>query len=301
VSDDSLKNLKTKLDLLENKIRDLLKSTEEELKMARAVQSILMPNRLPKFHGLETFAKYISARELSSEFYDLIPSENNRILWILQSWTSNFGLASLVTQTFMNLQSQKILAANSKGEMETVFRELLQTVKQLNDSNTGNVRLMIRRLDMSRLSLESIGFGFPPPLVRSQEKNRWGSFQAESLDHYVKNPEIMHACAFSALDSLPIKKFKHSAQLKPGVRFFLMGASWNPTDSISEFFRDINLELNDGSMDESGSPLPTTDSKLLDDLNYLVLELQRALNKKRLKADICLQAFETDKKLLHLA
>ncbi len=301
MSDENLKNLKVKLDLLEGRLRELLKSTEEELKMARSVQALLMPNRLPKFHGLETFAKYISARELSSEFYDLIPSENNRILWILQSWTSNFGLASLVTQTFMTLQSQKILSAHAKGDIEVVFQELLSTVKNLNQDNTGNLRLMIRRLDMSRLSLESIGFGFPPPVIRSQEKNRWENFHCDSLDHYVKNPAALKHLPFSAIDQLNLKNLKYASQMKPGQRFFLMGASWNPTDSIAEFFREINLELSHESAEESASPIPTPDSELLDDLNYLILEQQRSQKKKSLKADICLQAFQTDKKLLHLA
>jgi hypothetical protein len=301
MSEENLKNLKNKLDLLEGRIRDLLTSTEEELKLARKVQALLMPNRLPKFHGLECFAKYVSARELSSEFYDLIASENHRILWIVQSWTSNFGLATLVTQTFMNLQNQKLLGNNAKGDLYEIFQQMLQTILALSDADQGNLRLMIRRLDMSRLSMESLGFGFPPPLVRHQEKNQWGNFQAEGLEFYLKNPGLLKPVSFSEISKLSMKNRMYVTQFKPGQRFYLVGSSWNPTESVEEFFRGLKLDLADGFQEDSASPVPTKDSTLLDDLNYLVLETQRAQKKRPVQADVCIEAFQTDKKLLHLA
>ncbi len=297
---DALKALKEKLDTLESRIREILVNTNEDLKLAKKIQGLLMPNRLPKFPGLESYAKYISARELSSEFYDLIPTDNHRHLWIVQSWTSNFGLGSLITQSFMTLQGRKLLAHSDQKSVRDVYTELLSTFMELHEGQKGTLRLMLRRLDMNRLKLESVGFGFPPPLLRLQERNLWGPFQIEALEYHAQLQSPLAPKSYAELTAESVPPAEYSLQIRPGSRIFFMGASWNPTANLQEFFRPINSQTAEQD-DNSGSPEATSHSELLDDLNFLVLESQQFAKTNQIKSDICIEAFEVDRKLLHLA
>jgi sigma-B regulation protein RsbU (phosphoserine phosphatase) len=58
--------------------RDQQQRLAEELKMAFEIQASLLPDFLPVIPGFETAAYWCSAREMSGDFYDVIPLNNGR-------------------------------------------------------------------------------------------------------------------------------------------------------------------------------------------------------------------------------
>jgi hypothetical protein len=285
--DNNLKQLQTRLNKLEEEIRLILESTQEDLRIARSLQAQLMPNRLPQITGIEAQARYISAKELSSESYDLIPVHRNRELWIIHSWTSNFGLSGVLLQTLVHMRSKQLVLESQSPEVEVVFDQLTESLCET--QKKGSYRLLVAKLDLNALKLSGVAIGSVPFLKRSYSKGSLGEFSYIEAEPLLKNPKLLErALGTEPLSAL--RAYRFSDQLEAGSRLYLMGREWNGQASLENFAEPLKFK----TLLQS-SPEDT----LLSNLNNLAMRIQDHI--KNQKHDITVLGLELNSRLLHLA
>lgn len=288
-SDVALKQLQERLQRLEKELVSLFESTQEDLRLARALQKQLMPNRLPEMVGLQCHARYISARELSSESYDLIPVHRNRELWIVQSWTSSFGLSSVLLQSLIHTKSAELVQSAQGPSVEKVFDDLTESLTSA--QKKGTYRLMVARLDLNKLILEGVAVGQTPVFVRKFEKGLLGEMSYIEPEPLLKNPSLL-APASSTDPISALRAYRFTRGLEAGSRFFVTGSDWNSEAQLADYAKPLTLKALAGEENED---------KLLSNINHLAMSMEDHLKAKSKKADITVIGFELNSRLLHLA
>jgi hypothetical protein len=287
--DPSWKLLQDRLRKLEADLRQMLESTNDDLHVARVLQAQLMPNRLPEITGLQAQSRYISARDLSAESYDLIPVHRNRELWILHTWTSNFGLSSVLLQTLVHMKSAELVRDAQSPEVEVVFDKITEALCEA--QKKGSYRLMVAKLDLNKLLLTGVSVGQSPILLRKFEKGVLGDFSLIDPENLLKNPKLMDR----ATNQEPISAFRahrFSHQLTAGSRFFVVGREWNADAPLEHFCKPLDLsQLQD----------PASEDSLLSNLNGLAMRMEDHIKTQVRKSDVTVLGFEINAKILHLA
>jgi len=80
--DEIQKRLKERNELLEQTVEKgtlALQQQEEELKRAREIQQMLLPNRLPQLPGAQTSGAWQPAREVGGDYFDVIQLDESRV------------------------------------------------------------------------------------------------------------------------------------------------------------------------------------------------------------------------------
>jgi hypothetical protein len=288
-SDAAMKQLQERLMRLERELKILFESTQEDLQMARALQSQLMPNRLPEMIGLQCQARYISARELSSESYDLIPVHRNRELWIIQSWTSSFGLSSVLLQSLLHAKSTELVSTAQGPSVEKVFDDLTESLSSA--QKKGTYRLMVARLDLNKLLLEGVGIGQAPVFSRKYEKGSLGDMAYVEPEPILKNASLMQRAPSSEPISA-LRAYRFSQNLEAGSRFFITGTEWNGDAALLDYAKPLNLKGLLGDLSEDN---------LLANLNHLAISMEDHMKTQEKKSDVTVIGFELNSRLLHLA
>lgn len=287
--ESATQQLQERLKKLEFELRNMLESTNNDLQLARMLQTQLMPNRLPNIIGLQTQARYISARELSSESYDLIPANNNRELWMIHSWTSNFGLSAVLLQTLLHLKSTEILKNGHTPEVHVVFDQITEALCMA--QKKGSYRLMVAKLDLNTLTLSGTSIGQAPFLIRKFEKGILSEYVFVEPDMILKNPSLMErALSSDPLSALKANRFDYL--VSPGSRLFLVGREWNSEAKLDTLAKPLELQT-----------LFDTDKTdtLLSNINNLAIKIEDHIKNNTKKSDITIIGFEVNSKLLHLA
>jgi len=288
-SDVALKQLQERLQRLERELNVLFEATQDDLQLARALQSQLMPNRLPEMIGLQCQARYISARELSSESYDLIPVHRNRELWIVQSWTSSFGLSSVLLQSLLHTKSVELLQNAQGPSVEKVFDDLTESLTSA--QKKGSYRLLVARLDLNKLLLEGVAVGQTPIFARKYEKGVLGDMAYVEPEALLKNPSLLNrAPSTEPISSL--RAYRFSQNLEAGSRFFITGSEWNGQAALTDYAKPLNLKglMGDGIEDN-----------LLSNINHLAISMEDHMKTQEKKSDVTVIGFELNSRLLHLA
>ncbi|MEO5668661.1 MAG: hypothetical protein ABIR96_11430 [Bdellovibrionota bacterium] len=288
-SDAALKQLQERLQRLEKELVSLFDATQEDLRLARALQSQLMPNRIPEMTGLQCQARYISARELSSESYDLIPVHRNRELWIVQSWTSSFGLSSVLLQSLIHTKSVELVQTAQGPSVEKVFDDLTESITAA--QKKGSYRLMVAKLDLNKLLLEGVGIGQAPVFARKYEKGILGDISYVEPEPLLKNPALM-ARAPSTDPISSLRAYRFSQNLEAGSRFFVTGSEWNSGTELADYAKPLDLKGLIGT---------DTEDNLLANINHLAISMEDHMKAQQKKSDITVIGFELNSRLLHLA
>jgi len=287
--DPAWKQLQERLSKLESDLRMMLESTQEDLQIARALQSQLMPNRLPDITGLQTQSRYISALDLSSESYDLIPVHKNRELWVLHTWTSNFGLSSVLLQTLLHMKSAELVKDAQSPEVEVVFDQLTEAL--CGAQKKGSYRLMVAKLDLNKLLLTGVSAGQAPILLRKFEKGVLGDFSFIEPEGLIKNSKLLdRAPSHEPISALRANRFSH--QVAAGSRIFIVGREWNADSTLENFAKPLGLQ---NILD------PDKEDSLLSNLNGLAMKMEDHIKTQPRKSDVTVLGFEINPKVLHLA
>lgn len=285
---NELEILKARLEAFEKNLQDLLKNTEEDLRIAEGLQKALMPNRVPGITGLKIHAKFISAKQLSSESFDIIESKDKRYVWIVNSWTERYGLSSLLLQVLVHLQSVALVNSFSSPDIHQVFNDLSLSLTQT--QKTGHYSLRVLRLDLSTLKIQGLSIGQGPLLIRKLEGARLGGFEIFQAEMLMQNPALLQK-AFSANPVLAENAYAFTGSLEPGTRLYILGKEWNaPSADLQSFVAPLALL--------SGVK---PGSETLDDLNHLVYRADEFRKKLGLESDITGISLEIDARKLHLA
>lgn len=293
-----LKQLKDKLTLLEQQLKSLLESSQEELQIARELQKFLHPNRIAKVPGVECLARYMSAQELFSEGFDfLTPKDPSpRESWFVANWTESFGMSSLLLQTLMRLQSEFVLGRGSPLTPKEFFKEVWQSLEGARKK--GKFRLLVGRLNHHSLKFEGVSLGFAPFAIRKPQPSRqlssweWADrVWAEGLMNQT-NP-----LAPSITSDVASRQVEFGFTLSPGSRLCFLSPGWAGTFSFSEY-QTLWSNINSVALSKG---LSNPQSGLVDDLNALLLLAEDHAKENQISADISSIVWEVSPTKLHLA
>lgn len=289
------KSLKERLQNMESQLQKLVESAEEDLALAKELQVALTPTEIPKLPGLQGTARYKSAYEMSAESFDLIPSSDKKELWIIQYWSSSFGLSSVLLRSLVKIKAQQILNQGPSNEPETVFDSLTESLLSAKKGKKAKTfRLGVYRLKLSTLQLHGVCIGQLPPLIREMHSQRsqsqeWGPFKWAQPEALISNPALLEArSSEEPLSALSV--FRPHIQLKPGSRFYFMGRAWAENISLEEIGGPLNLH--------NYHPEKDADT-LVDNLNHLGLHIDKHMKAKEISADNLLMGFQVDSRMLY--
>lgn len=71
-----------------------------DLEIAARIQTSLLPQEIPSYPGLDLAARYVSAKEVSGDYYDFIPL-SNRLVGMVVADVSGKGVAAALVMTMM--------------------------------------------------------------------------------------------------------------------------------------------------------------------------------------------------------
>lgn len=285
---NDLEILKARLEAFEKNLQDLVRTTQEDLIVAEALQKALMPNRVPEIPGIKIFAKLMSAKQLSAESFDILPTRDHRAIWIITSWTERFGLSSLLLQVLVHLQSVALLETQHSLGVSELFNDLSLALTQTQKS--GHYCLRVLKLDMTTLKLQGHSVGLGPLLVRKRKGTKLGDFEMLQAEGLIQNPAWMQK-GFSERPVLAEDSYTVSGTLEPGSRLFVLGREWNaPAGDLESLIAPLGLSM---------ASTQTADAQ--EDLNQLMFNADQHRKKLGLESDITGISLEIDPRKLHLA
>ncbi len=148
---------------------------EEEMRLARAIQSRLLPARIPSYEGLQIDAVNLSSKAVSGDYYDMIPRQDGKLVLIIADVSGKGMPASLLAsnlQASLRAQSdiydspaeiltrvnRQLHAATDSMHFATVFLAFLDPVaRTLVYSSGGHDAPVLMRRDGSLRRLEEGG------------------------------------------------------------------------------------------------------------------------------------------------
>ncbi len=288
MSKDSIEHLKERFQKLEKDLKTLLESTQDDLHLARALQNHLTPTQIPELPGIKGSIRYVSAMEMNSESFDFIPLKNNKELWIIQAWTSSFGLSNVLMQSLIKIKSVQILEKQDNPVPEVIFDLLTETMVEA--QKKGSYRLGITKIDIKKLEITGISIGQPPILFREYEKGSLGQFAWIAPEALIANSQLLEAAdSTSPISSL--RAYRYNKVVQAGSRLYFTGRQWNPKSSFEDYAKPFELKnIRENDRDDS----------LLSNMNHLSIRMKDHLERTDHKADITLIALEIDPRTLRL-
>lgn len=276
---DELDRLKDKLAKLSKGLADLTKQLQDDLGLARKLQSQLHPERL-QIRGLECFARYLPAFDLSSESFDLFSDASGKQAWFVYFWTENFGLASILTQVALRFRSRDLvrdLALEKTMSPVNLVREMTEFLKE--SKRTGRVRLFAACLDLHRLEYVCAGAGTWGPFMREAPMGKGKGSYRRMGDPKAPTTPV-------PLDQLAAATWEHRERVSPGNRVLFISPGWAEVDPEQD--QDMIAEAFTGG------------SSCLEDLNAALLYARERVADTPMP-DISAFVFDVDSKKLHLA
>jgi len=165
---------------------------EEQLTLARSIQSRLLPERLPAVGGLDLAACNLNSAEVSGDYYDLIERDDGQLVVIISDVSGKGIPASLLASSLQASLRAHCAISDSPGEIlgrvnlylyastdpthfATLFLAFVDPVRrQVRYSSGGHNAPIMRRADGSLIQLEKGGL----PLGAFD----FGSYEEETLD-----------------------------------------------------------------------------------------------------------------------
>lgn len=134
---------------------------DQELSMARRVQTGLIPDRIPELSGWQFAASWLPAREVAGDFYDFLPSEEDGLGLVIADVTDKGMGAAL----FMALTRSMLRASleGSKSPAEAISKANRLIVA--NSTSAMPVTLFYGELRPDRDELVYVNAGHNPPFI----------------------------------------------------------------------------------------------------------------------------------------
>lgn len=90
---------------------------EEELAMARRIQSRLLPGRIPQFDGIEIHAVNISSKQVSGDYYDLIERRDGKLALVIADVSGKGMPASILASNLQAAVRAQVDMCDSPAEI----------------------------------------------------------------------------------------------------------------------------------------------------------------------------------------
>lgn len=150
----------------------------QELRIGREIQLSMLPASLPKYPGLDLAPGYLAALEVSGDFYDLFPIDNERLLFVVADSAGKGIPACLYSLGFRSALRSFAVTGASLSEIVSQANDLLL----LDTGDSGFfITAWIGLYDSKTGKLEYCSQGHPPALLRHDGKLRELSTQGISF------------------------------------------------------------------------------------------------------------------------
>ncbi len=141
---------------------------ERELSMARRVQSGLIPEAIPELKGWQFAASWLPAREVAGDFYDFIPTDDERMGLVIADVTDKGMGAALFMALTRSMVRASLEMADSPAEAITKANRLVCA----NSSSAMPVTLFYGLIGPEDGGIVYVNAGHNPPLIyRSASKS----------------------------------------------------------------------------------------------------------------------------------
>lgn len=151
---------------------------EREMEIGRKIQSGFFPENLPDIDGWEIAAFFRPARQVSGDFYDTFPIDNNKLAGFVIADVCDKGVGAALFMTLVRSLLRAFAQQNlDNGEYETdsIGSKLRKTIRLTNNyiaDTHGRANmfatLFIGILDPGNGKLNYINCGHEPPIVQNE-------------------------------------------------------------------------------------------------------------------------------------
>jgi len=142
--------------------------TEEELNVARRIQRGFLLSQFPEMPGIEVFATNVSSRQVSGDFYDVVPSGDNAYLLAIADVSGKGVPAALLTSM---LQASLRTQANAALPVARILENINHMVCG-SDAAGQFATFFLARIeqDTLRLTFSNAGHNYPVVFRTSGER-----------------------------------------------------------------------------------------------------------------------------------
>lgn len=149
--------------------KDLEKqSIQKEMELARKVQKMLIPGKLPKSPALDIAAIYRPHHSIGGDYYDVIQVSEDEFIFCMADVSGKGVAAALLMANFQALL--RVLARETKS-LTDLIKNLNRRVEEITQGEQF-ITVFLGQYNTSTLQLEYINAGHPPPLLYHQDSIR---------------------------------------------------------------------------------------------------------------------------------
>ncbi|RMH66305.1 MAG: GAF domain-containing protein [Calditrichaeota bacterium] len=134
---------------------------DNELKVAARIQQRLIPHALPDIKGLDIAASYIPCKEMSGDFYDIIPLKDGRYAFVVAD-VSGKGIPAAMLVA--NMQARLHAYLENQLGLRTVVNRLNEGIIKASTADR-YITFYIALYDADSRRLHSLNAGHNPPLL----------------------------------------------------------------------------------------------------------------------------------------
>jgi sigma-B regulation protein RsbU (phosphoserine phosphatase) len=158
---------------------------ERELQMARAIQESLLPRQMPEIPGYEIAARWLSAREVAGDFYDLFTLSDDTMGLVIADVSDKGAPAALFMASARSMIRSHALAGYAP--LETLSRTNKMIVDDTSDGTFVTVFYSEFRVDGSAIHVNA---GHNPPVIyrRSRDQVSFLPRGGRALGWFRENP-----------------------------------------------------------------------------------------------------------------
>lgn len=140
-------------------------SIERELKVAGEIQQLLIPVSLPSINGLDISATYIPCKEVSGDFYDVIPLDDNRFVFVVADVAGKGVPAALMVST---MQAALIAYLEQSHDMLYIVNKLNgQLIRTTAEDRF--ITCFIGLFNARTGTLDYVNAGHNPPILMAED------------------------------------------------------------------------------------------------------------------------------------
>jgi len=140
-------------------------SIQKEMELARKVQKMLIPGKLPKSSELDIAAIYRPHHSIGGDYYDMIKVSENEFIFCMADVSGKGVAAALLMANFQALL--RVLARETKS-LTDLIKNLNSRVEEITQGEQF-ITVFLGRYNTSTLQLDYINAGHPPPLLYHQK------------------------------------------------------------------------------------------------------------------------------------
>jgi sigma-B regulation protein RsbU (phosphoserine phosphatase) len=239
-------------------------AVESELRVARKIQTALLPTDFPEDEAFELCAINLSAKQVAGDFFDFFRRDDGTLVFLIADVSGKGVPAAMYMAVARTVLRQVCYTQSSLGEAATVANEILVE----NDLGSMYVTAFIAWYDPASGSLRYVNAGHPPPYrVRSGG-----------------TVETLGQVTGTMLGLLPGRGYRESEEeLVPEERLVLF------TDGVPEAARDDEEFYGEERFEELLAGCADSDVR---ELCTRVAEAVETFQAGRLHDDVTVMAFE---------